>query len=125
MYGFAAFVEPAAGALIEAGQTDAVEVMDQTFKEPLIAIPFLAGIHYNLGYVLTGVAVWRSGTLLKWGGPAFVAAGVLGIPAFLDVTWTQNLTPFVLAVATLLVGTSLWTRARESDDRSRFIGKGD
>jgi hypothetical protein len=93
--------------------------------EPLIAIPFFAGILYNLGFVLTGFAVWRSGTLLKWGGLAFVAAGVLGVPAFLDVTWAQNLSPFVFAVATLLAGTSLWARARESCDRSRFIEKGD
>jgi hypothetical protein len=114
MYGFAAFVVPAVGALLDAGQPNPVDVMDQTFKEPLIVVPFFAGILYNLGYVLTGIAVWRSGTLVKWGGLAFVAAGILGIPAFLDVPWAQNVAPFVLAAATLLVGRSLWARARES-----------
>jgi hypothetical protein len=115
MYGFAAFVTPAVGALLDAGQSNAVDVMDQTFKEPLIAIPFFAGILYNLGYVLTGVAVWRSRTLTKWGGLAFVIAGVLGIPAFLDVPWAQNVTPFVLAAATLTVGASLWVREHPSE----------
>jgi hypothetical protein len=118
MYGFAAFVAPAVGALLDAGQSNAVDVMDQTFKEPLIAIPFFAGILYNLGYVLTGIAVWRSRTLPKWGGLAFVMAGVLGIPAFLDVPWAQTVTPFVLAAATLTVGASLWIRDREHPSES-------
>jgi hypothetical protein len=123
MYGFAAFVAPAVGALLEAGQPSAVDVMDQTFKEPLIALPFLAGILYNLGYVLTGIAVWRSRTLSRWGGLALVIAGLLGIPAFLDVPWAQNVTPFVLAAGTLIVGKNLWTAARRrAVDRSASDG---
>jgi hypothetical protein len=120
MYGFAAFVAPAVGALLESGQANAVDVMDQTFKEPLIAIPFFAGILCNLGYVLTGVAIWRSQALPKWGGLAFAIAGTLGIPAFLDVRWAQNVTPLVLATGTLIVGVSLWQREREHHDRPRF-----
>ena len=118
MYSFAAFVVPAVGALLEAGQPNAVDVMDQTFKEPLIAIPFFAGILYNLGYVLTGIAVWRSATLSKWGGLALAIAGVVGVPAFLDVPWAQNVTPIVLAAGTLIVGANLWVREREHPDRS-------
>jgi hypothetical protein len=118
MYSFAAFVVPSVGALIEAGQPNAVNVMDQTFEEPLIAIPFFAGILYNLGYVLTGFAVWRSATLSKWGGLALVIAGVLGVPAFLDVPWAMNVTPIVLALGTLIVGASLWVHEREHLDRS-------
>jgi len=119
MYGFAAFVAPAVGALLESGQPNAVDVMDQTFKEPLIAVPFFAGILYNLGYVLTGIAIWRSQTLSKWGGLAFAIAGVLGIPAFLDVPWAQNVTPLVLATGTLVVGTNLWQREREHEQHDR------
>jgi hypothetical protein len=110
MYGFAAFVAPAVGVLLESGQPNAVAVMDQAFKEPLIAVPFVAGILYNLGYVLTGIAIWRSRTLSKWGGLAFAIAGILGIPAFLDVSWAQNVTPLVLATGTLVVGANLWQR---------------
>lgn len=115
MYGFAAFVVPAIGEVIASGQPDAVDVMAQTFKEPFIAIPFLSGILLNVGYVLTGIAVWRSGTLLKWGGLVFVLAGIVGIPAWLDVPVAQNVAPIVFAAGTSLIGISLWAHA---DDRT-------
>ncbi len=65
--GFAAYVVPAVGVLIEGGHADAVEVMEQTFREPFAAVSFLSGILYYVGIVLTGVAVWRSETLWRWG----------------------------------------------------------
>lgn len=108
--GFAAYVVPAVGVLIESGHPDAVEVLTQTFEEPFIVIPFLSGVLTNVGFVLTGVAVWRSGALWKWGALLYVTAGVAGIPAFLDVPWAQNVTPLILAAATLAVGISLWRR---------------
>lgn len=115
MYGFAAFVVPAVGEVIASGQADAVDVMAQTFKEPFIAVPFLSGIFLNLGYVLTGIAVWRSGTLVKWGGLIFVMAGIIGVPAFLDIPVAQNIAPIVFAVGTSLIGISLWGHA---DDKT-------
>ena len=115
MYGFAAFVVPAVGEVIASGQADAVDVMAQTFEEPFIAVPFLSGIFLNLGYVLTGIAVWRSGTLVKWGGLIFVLAGIIGVPAFLDVPVAQNIAPIVFAVGTSLIGISLWGHA---DDKT-------
>ena len=58
--------------------------------------------------MLTGVAVWRSGTLWKWGGLLLAISGVVGIPAFLDVPWAQNVAPLVGAVTMLVIGASLW-----------------
>jgi hypothetical protein len=110
MIGFAAFVVPAVGALIEAGQSDAVVVMDQTFREPFVVLPFLAGILVNLGLILNGVAVWRSGTLPKWAGLLLIGGGVLGVPAFLDVPQTQLVAPLVTGSAMIAVGVSLWKR---------------
>ena len=52
----------------QGGHADAVEVMEQTFREPFAAVSFLSGILYYVGIVLTGVAVWRSETLWRWGG---------------------------------------------------------
>lgn len=111
MMGFAAFVVPAVGALIEAGHTDAVAVMDQTFREPFAAFPFFGGIFVNLGLILNGVAVWRSGTLPKWAGVLWIASGVLGVPAFLDVPQAQQVVPIVEGSALIWIGASLWKQA--------------
>jgi hypothetical protein len=108
MMGFAAFVVPAVGALIEAGHADAVAVMDQTFREPFAVVPFLGGILVNLGPILTGVAVWRSGALPKWTGLLLIGGGVLGVPAFLDVPQAQLVAPLVGGSAMIVVGVSLW-----------------
>jgi hypothetical protein len=61
-----------------------------------------------VGIVLTGVAVWRSETLWRWGGLLYVISGVVGIPAFLDVSSAQNVAPLAWAVAALVIGVSLW-----------------
>jgi hypothetical protein len=108
MMGFAAFVVPAVGALIEAGHADAVAVMDQTFREPFAVVPFLAGILVNLGLILNGVAVWRSGTLPKWAGLLLIADGILGVPTFLDVPQFQLVDPIVGGAALIAVGALLW-----------------
>lgn len=111
MMGFAAFVVPAIGALIEAGQADAVAVMDQTFREPFAVFPFLGGIFVNLGLIFNGVAVRRSGTLPKWAGLLLIGGGVLGVPAFLDVPQFQLVAPIVTGAALIAIGVSLWKQS--------------
>jgi hypothetical protein len=106
--GYAAYVVPAVGALIEGGHADAVEVMRQTLREPFAAISFFSAILSYVGIVLTGVAVCRSETLWRWGGLLYVISGVVGIPAFLDVSSAQNVAPLAWAVTALVVGVSLW-----------------
>jgi len=103
--GFATYVVPAVGALIEGGHADAVEVMEQTFRERFASASLLSGILYYVGLVLTGVAVWRSEPLWRWGGLLYEVSGVVGIPAFLDVPAAQNVAPLVWAAA---VGVSFW-----------------
>ena len=114
--GFAAFVVPAIGALVEQGHVEMVAVMDETFKEPLLPIQFFAGILWNIGNILLGIAIWRSGTLWKWGGLLFIIYGVIGIPSFLDVKAFQIVSPTVGGLAQIAVGISLW----RSDRSSRF-----
>ena len=108
MMGFAAFVVPAVGALIAAGHTDAVAVMDQTFREPFAVLPFLAGLFVNLGPILNGVAVWRSGTFPKWAGVLLIGGGALGVPAFLDMPQAQMVAPIVGGAALIAVGVLIW-----------------
>lgn len=107
MTGFAAFVVPAIGALIEQGQTEMVAVMAETFKEPFLPIQFFAGILWNIGNILLGVAIWRSGTLWKWGGLLFMIYGVVGIPSYLDVKAFQIISPTMGGLAQIAVGISL------------------
>jgi hypothetical protein len=106
--GFAAYVVPAVGRMVAQGQAEVVEVMNQTFKEPFLAIPFLSGILWNVGSVLLGIAILRSGTLPSWTGLLYIAYGVLGIPAFLDVKALQIVAPLVGGAAQVAVGLSLW-----------------
>jgi hypothetical protein len=87
--------------------------MDQTFREPFAVLPFFGGIFVNLGLILNGVAVWRSGTLWKWGGLLLIGGGILGVPAFLDVPNTQA--PLVTGSALMAVGVSLWKQTTTND----------
>ena len=112
--GFAAFVVPAIGNLVEQGRVEMLAVMDQTFKEPFLPIQFLAGILWNIGNILLGIAVWRSRTLWKWGGLLFIIYGVVGIPSFLDVKVFQIVAPTVGGLAQIAVGISLWHTVHSS-----------
>jgi NADH:ubiquinone oxidoreductase subunit 3 (subunit A) len=105
--GFAFYVVPAIGELVEQGSAEMVEVMDQTFLEPFIAIPFLAGILWNVGNILLGIAVWRSEVLWKWGGLLLIVWGISGIPAFLDVKTFQIISTLLGGLALIAVGVNL------------------
>lgn len=115
LIGFAAYVVPATGSLVEQGRVEMVAVMEQIFVEPFIVVPFLAGILWNLGNILMGIAIWRSGTLWKWGGLLFILYSVVGIPAFLDVKVFQILATPLGGLALMAVG--------GSRRRSAAIGK--
>lgn len=115
LLGVMAFVLPAVGGLIEGGSTDAIVVLDQTWKTPFIILPFLGGLLWNVGVALMGFTVWRSATPSKWGGIALVIAGILGIPAFLDVVAIQYIAPVVLAIGLMTIGVALWRTGRNSE----------
>lgn len=106
--GFAAYVVPAVGRMVEQGQTEFIQIMDQTFKEPYLVIPFFAGILWNVGMILIGIAVVRSGTLPVWVGVLYMIYGVLGIPAFLDITLLQRFNPLIGGAAHISLGIMIW-----------------
>lgn len=105
--GFAAFVVPAIGRLVEQGKPEMIAVMDQTFLEPFLPIQFLSGILWNIGNMLMGLAIWRSKILWKWSGFLFIVYGVVGIPAFLDVGAFQLVSPVLGGLAQITAGVSL------------------
>lgn len=115
LLGVMAYVLPAIGGLIESNGTDAIIVLDRTWETPFIVLPFLGGLLWNLGVVLMGVAVWRSQTPSKWGGIVLAIAGILGVPAFLDVVVIQYVSSVILAIGLVLVGVSLWRVGKRSE----------
>jgi hypothetical protein len=111
--GFAAYVVPAIGSLAEQGHPEMIQVMDQTFREPFIPIPFCGGILWNIGPILLGIAIWRSGRLWKWSGLLLVVFGIIGIPGFLlDVEVLALAGSILLGLAQLAVGVALFRAVR-------------
>jgi hypothetical protein len=110
--GFAAYVVPAIGSLAEQGDAEMIQVMDQTFREPFIPIPFFGGILWNIGSILLGIAIWRSERLWKWSGVLFVLFGIIGIPGFLDVEVLALAVSVLLGLAQLVVGVALFRAVR-------------
>ena len=117
LLGVAAYAVPAAGALIAGGETEAIAVIDRTWEDPFLFLPFVGGILENVGVALFGVAVWRSGTLSKPGEVGLLLAGVLGVPSFLDVVQLRYPAQLLLLAGLALVGASLW-RAAGRDEPS-------
>jgi hypothetical protein len=112
LIGFAAYVVPAIGALAELGHVEMIQVMDQTFVEPFIPIPFLGSILWGIGCIPLGLAIWRSGRLWRWSGLLFMLFGVISIPATLDVQILQLIGSVLLGLAQLTVGVALFRAVR-------------
>jgi hypothetical protein len=103
---------PAAGLLISQGhEQDVVRLLDQVYREPGLIPVFIGGLVYNIGLVITSVAVWRSTTLARWAAGLLAAAGVVGLPAFLDVTAFQRVVPALFAAAFLALAAGIWHQA--------------
>ncbi len=107
LIGFGAYVVPAIGSLVAQGRVEMVAVVEQISREPFIVVPFFAGILWNIGNLLMGIAIWRSGTLWKWGGLLFMIYGLIGIPGFLDVKVLQIASTILGGLAQIVVGVSL------------------
>ena len=112
LIGFVAYMVPAIGVLAEQGQTEMIQVMDQTFQEPFILIPFLGNILWTVGCIPLGLAIWRSGRLWKWSGLLFILFGVIGLPAIFDVGVLQVIASVLLGLGQLTAGVSLFRAVR-------------
>ena len=111
--GFASYVVPAVGSLVDQGRPEMIDVMDQTFKEPAVPIAFLGGVFWPIGGVLLGIAIWRSQVLWKWGGLLLIVSSVVGIPAFLDQKAFQLIGTPLSGLAMVVIGVDLWRSASE------------
>jgi len=64
------------------GQQTALQMTDALFSGRLFAIVILSGLLQFVGFVLFGIAIWRSELLPKWAGVLLAVSGLLlGFPA--------------------------------------------
>jgi hypothetical protein len=113
--GFALYVVPAVGSLVDQGRPEMIDVMDQTFKEPSLPIAFLGGILWQVGGIVLGIAIFRSGVFWKLSGLLLIISALVGIPAFLDQKVLQLIGSFLTLLALVVVGIDLW---RSTSDKS-------
>jgi hypothetical protein len=50
------------------GRTESIRILDYIFAGPLGTISTLVFLLYSAGFILVGIAIWRSGVLPKWAG---------------------------------------------------------
>ena len=66
--GVFAFAIPALSQSFLEGHSESINILDYIFAGPFRIITTLALLLYLAGFILWGVAIWRSGVLPKWAG---------------------------------------------------------
>jgi hypothetical protein len=119
--GISAFATPAIGRAYLAGIT---EVMQVEFPGEMLAIFVLALLLMFVGNVLLGIAVWRSGTLPKWAGAAWVTSALLFyvLGAVLGMATTGSSLPAQPVGASLMVLSGAWIAWSAFRTRSGTVG---
>jgi len=69
--GVTTYVLPVLGRAYLSGQQDTLLIVDSIFGQPLTGIFLVAFVLYAMGFVLFGVAIWRSGVLPKGAAISF------------------------------------------------------
>src|SRR5438445_7879005 len=106
--GFGSFGIPAIGAIVAAGHVEALQVLDQLYKEPFVVFPFLAAIIYPWGLALFAVGIWLSGTMTRYLSGLLVTVSFVSTASFLDVNLAQVVGPFMQIAMGLLLAISLF-----------------
>jgi len=80
------------------GQQNAINIAEALFSAKTFAVIILASLLYFIGFILFGVAIWRSETLPKWAGVLLAVSGLfLAVPADLPVVNLVGTVLFVIA----------------------------
>jgi hypothetical protein len=66
--GVFAFAIPGLSQSFLEGHTESINILDYIFEGPFRIVTTLALLLYLAGFILWGVAIWRSGVLPKWAG---------------------------------------------------------
>jgi hypothetical protein len=67
---------------------------------------------FNIGLLVTSIAVWRSRTLSGWSVVLLAAAALVGLPTFLDVTALARVGVAVGIAASVALAIDVWRHAR-------------
>jgi hypothetical protein len=111
--GYPVVVIPAAGSLIAGGggvDRVVLDLLDRVFEEPAWIPVFFAGFTYQLGWLLMGAALWKSGLTPRIAGPLAMIAALVAIPAYLDVP-IQTPASLAAAAATATLAVVLFRMA--------------
>lgn len=66
--GVNAYAIPALSRSFLDGNTESIRILDYIFSGPIGTVSTLIFLLYSAGFILFGVAIWRSGTLPRWAG---------------------------------------------------------
>jgi hypothetical protein len=66
--GVIAYVVPALSRSYLNGNPESIRILDRVFSGPLRMVDLVSSVSYSVGFLLFGIAVWRSGTLPRWAG---------------------------------------------------------
>jgi hypothetical protein len=66
--GVFAYTIPALSRSFLNGNPESIRILDYIFAGPVGTIETISGLFYTAGFILFGVAIWRSGGLPKWAG---------------------------------------------------------
>ena len=107
IFGFSTIVSPVIGELYLAGQQDAMKVNEAIFGSTAFALLAVPGLLLYLGgAILSGVAIWRSGTLPRWAGVLYAPTGFL-IAAGVAIGAAQTLGSALLVAAGIWIAWSV------------------
>ena len=66
--GVIAYVVPALSRSYLHGNLESIRILDSVFAGPLVMVDTVSSVSYSAGFLLFGIAVWRSGILPRWTG---------------------------------------------------------
>ena len=66
--GVIAYVVPALSRSYLHGNLESIRILDNVFAGPLVMVDSVSSVSYSAGFLLFGIAVWRSGILPRWAG---------------------------------------------------------
>jgi uncharacterized protein DUF4386 len=113
VFGTAAFAQPAIGRLQISGQTaQAVTMQDDIYGVPLTATALVGLLLLNVGLILFGIAVVRSGWLPRWAGVILIiAAPLFALVGVILADFVQTIGAAGLVLSTTWIA----IRARRTD----------
>ena len=103
LFGAAAFAQPAAGRMFQAGQQNAVEFYNQVYGPPLFATAIVGLLLFIVGGVFTGIAIATSGSLPRWTGWVYAVATAGFVFSWLFLSVGMSIFTVLLTVVTVVI----------------------